>query len=258
MSAVDGLQEMVIPDLVEPITGYRAWRLVALRDERGQVQLRLMGLHARHAQALWSPAAPPAQACQAANCPAVGREIGAREVLLSFSQHDCKCGYHAWKAPAENGSYMDEAKLKEQDLAILGGTAHLWGTICEHERGWRAERALPASIDEIRWGPNLLRRIQLQEELLVELQRQYPKVRINIEPSMEKETVWARGKRWLKRCSRIPFVGSAAGAGIVFGGGLLFGFSVGASTFISVSSFAISAGWSLSQHSASPRSRQRS
>ena len=44
--------------------------------------------------------------------------------------------------------------LREYDpRAVVFGHVSMWGTVIEHERGYRAERARVYSLDKITWGP---------------------------------------------------------------------------------------------------------
>jgi hypothetical protein len=105
-----------IPDLISPIVGHRIWRW----DAAG-----LRSLNGRP----WSPRQPLAAKCGAGNA------HDAHEP----PRLDCTCG-------------VDAAKSREH-LRQLGyegrgirGEVHLWGTVVEHELGWRAQNAYPRSL----------------------------------------------------------------------------------------------------------------
>ena len=106
---------MRVPDLIEPLVGWRGWRV---RDGR------LWGVH--------YPAAWPSGEPIAAYCG-------------SLKDHDapgegCNCGVHAAK---------DEEGLRLNYLFGLPdvyGKVNLWGRVAVHSRGYRAEFGYPREL----------------------------------------------------------------------------------------------------------------
>jgi len=102
-----------IPDLISPIVGHRVWRW----DAAG-----LSSLNGKR----WLPRQPLAAKCGAGNA------HDAREV----PQIDCTCGVYA----AKNIEHLRRLGYEGRGIR---GEVHLWGTVVEHELGWRAQFAYP-------------------------------------------------------------------------------------------------------------------
>ncbi len=107
---------MKIPDLISPIVGHRVWRWdgTGLRSLNGKP---------------W----PPRQAL-AAKCGAGNAHDADEPPHL-----ECTCGVYAAK---------NIAHLRQLGYAGRGirGEVHLWGTVVEHELGWRAQFAYPKTL----------------------------------------------------------------------------------------------------------------
>jgi hypothetical protein len=59
----------------------------------------------------------------------------------------CRCGIYAAATAAEAAaSVSDPARPRDGIVHHVIGRVSLWGTVVECERGWRAERAYPASL----------------------------------------------------------------------------------------------------------------
>jgi hypothetical protein len=58
-------------------------------------------------------------------------------------------GVHGWKTQAEAHAYAAWWSARLPTFAVVLGRVALWGTVVEHERGYRAEYAKPASFDEV-------------------------------------------------------------------------------------------------------------
>jgi len=105
-----------IPDLISPIIGHRVWRWDAagLRSLNGKP---------------WSPRQPLAAKCGA------GKEHDADEL----PHLECTCGVYA----AKNVEHLRQLGYEGRGIR---GEVHLWGTVVEHELGWRAQFAYPRSL----------------------------------------------------------------------------------------------------------------
>jgi hypothetical protein len=107
---------MTVPDYISPIIGYRVWRW----DDAG-----LRSLNGKP----WSPCKPLAAKCGA------GKAHDAHEV----PQTDCTCGVYA----AKNLEHLRQFGYEGRGIH---GEVYLWGTVVEHELGWRAQFAYPKSL----------------------------------------------------------------------------------------------------------------
>ena len=107
---------MNVPDYISPIIGYRVWRW----DDAG-----LRSLNGKP----WSPCKPLAAKCGA------GKAHDADEV----PQTDCTCGVYA----AKNLEHLRQFGYEGRGIH---GEVYLWGTVVEHELGWRAQFAYPKSL----------------------------------------------------------------------------------------------------------------
>src|ERR1039458_7150389 len=107
---------MNVPDYISPIIGYRVWRW----DDAG-----LRSLNGKP----WSTCEPLAAKCGA------GKAHDADEV----PQTDCTCGVYA----AKNLEHLRQFGYEGRGIH---GEVYLWGTVVEHELGWRAQFAYPKSL----------------------------------------------------------------------------------------------------------------
>ena len=107
---------MSIPDYISPIVGWRVWRWYAggLRSLNGKP---------------WSPGQPLAAKCGAGNA------HDAHEP----PQADCTCGVYASKS-------REHLRQIGVDRYGVLGEVNLWGTVVEHELGWRAQFAYPKTL----------------------------------------------------------------------------------------------------------------
>jgi preprotein translocase subunit YajC len=105
-----------IPDLISPIVGHRVWRWDAsgLRSLNGKP---------------WSP-----RQRLAANCGAGNAHDADEPPYL-----DCTCGVYA----AKNIEHLRQLGYEGRGIR---GEVHLWGTVVEHELGWRAQFAYPKTL----------------------------------------------------------------------------------------------------------------
>ena len=109
------LEALAVPDLIEPVVGYRQWRL---RD--GMLwPLYATGPWRRGVQTAVCPAEHPRHPE-----PAPG--------------HDCTCGIHAWYRPCPMlGSAFTE---------LVAGAVVMWGAMELHAIGMRAQHALVVAL----------------------------------------------------------------------------------------------------------------
>lgn len=107
---------MKIPDFVSPIIGYRVWQwdaagLTSLNGER------------------WTPDKPLAAVCRVSDalCP------------HHAPQMNCACGIYAAKS-------LEDLRRTGNSCRGICGEVLLWGTVVEHQSGWRAEFAYPKTL----------------------------------------------------------------------------------------------------------------
>ena len=110
---------MRVPDYISPVVAYRAWQLDAtgLKSLCGE---------------LWHPGRSLAAACKAS-------VRGKAHDVHDAPQMNCTCGIYAAKSQED---------LRTSGYAGFGihGEVYLWGTVVEHELGWRAQYACPKNF----------------------------------------------------------------------------------------------------------------
>jgi DNA-binding CsgD family transcriptional regulator len=102
---------MTIPDLISPIIGYRVWQWDGSRIASLNVQPWLAGRAMEATCNLGRPHQAP--------------------------QTDCTCGIYAVKTAEQ---------LYRMSSGGIFGEVYLWGTVVEHELGWRAQFAYPKNL----------------------------------------------------------------------------------------------------------------
>jgi hypothetical protein len=116
-----------IPDLISPIIGYRVWTwgttgLKSLCGER------------------WHPRQSLAARCRASVV--VGPILGRAEAVHNAHeppQTNCTCGVYAVKT-------LHHFRSAGYERYGIHGEVYLWGTVVEHELGWRAQYAYPKTL----------------------------------------------------------------------------------------------------------------
>ena len=114
---------MSIPDYISPIVGYRVWTwdttgLKSLCGER------------------WHPNQSLAARCRASAV--LGRDKATNDVHDSPYPH-CTCGIYAVKT-------LDHFRSAGYERYGIHGEVYLWGTVVEHELGYRAQFAYPKNF----------------------------------------------------------------------------------------------------------------
>jgi hypothetical protein len=124
---------MLVPDAVEPVVGWRCWRL---RDS-----LDGFALVSACRPVRWEPGRPLAASCFDGHAP---------------PRSGCTCGIYAATEPRLPHAYLPphvKAADRIRTQAVLGydvvmavGLAALWGEVIECDWGWRAQYAYPRSL----------------------------------------------------------------------------------------------------------------
>src|ERR1035437_3859589 len=114
---------MSIPDYISPIIGYRVWTwgttgLKSLCGER------------------WKPSQSLAARCRASTI--VGRADVVHDVR-DIPQANCTCGIYAVKT-------LHHFRSAGYERYGIHGEVYLWGTVVEHELGWRSQFAYPKTL----------------------------------------------------------------------------------------------------------------
>src|ERR1035441_3285504 len=118
---------MNVPDYISPIIGYRVrkWEHTGLKSLCGE---------------RWHPGQSLAARCRASAVvgPIVGRAEAVHDAR-DVPQANCTCGVYAAKTFHH---------LRSVGYAKCGihGEVYLWGTVVEHEFGWRAQFAYPKTL----------------------------------------------------------------------------------------------------------------
>ena len=124
---------MNIPDYIAPITGFRAWQWNCTGWNPHSSPLKSLN------DEWWSPGRAMKAICNASYGWA---RISGAEVMPERHQAPhaaCTCGIYAVKS-------LDQ--LRDLDYARRGicGEVYLWGTVIEHQSGWRAQFAYPKTL----------------------------------------------------------------------------------------------------------------
>lgn len=129
--------DFVVPDLVEPIVGYRSWTIRI--HPSGEPRLC-----SPFRRSIWEP-----RRAETARC-GIGdgaSPLAMRPVSHAPRGHDapaegCTCGVHAWAS--EGTALLDAADTR--GLRAVSGAVSLWGDVLRHDRGWRGGLAYPQAL----------------------------------------------------------------------------------------------------------------
>lgn len=127
----------VVPDLVEPVRGYRSWtvRVHPSGEPRLCSPLR---------RVVWEPGRAHAARCGAM---VPGSPFDPPAPRRVPADHDapgdgCECGVHAWSA--EGAALLDAAGAR--GLRAVTGEVALWGDVVRHRRGLCGALAYPTRL----------------------------------------------------------------------------------------------------------------
>ena len=118
---------MSIPDYISPIVGHRVWTW----DAKGLKSL---------CGERWKPGKSLAARCRASVV--VGPIAGRAEAVHDAHeppQTNCTCGVYASKS-------LEQLLTTGYAKCGIHGEVYLWGTVVEHELGWRAQFAYPKTL----------------------------------------------------------------------------------------------------------------
>jgi hypothetical protein len=123
-ATVTPLSEASVPDYLEPIVGWRVWRVISWRGQKL--------LSSLFNNVVWFPETRLDASCFSS----------ARLCLHSSPDERCGCGIYA----AHNDAISWNAVCTRSLRPVVIGRVHLWGRVIEAERGWRATHAYPERI----------------------------------------------------------------------------------------------------------------
>jgi preprotein translocase subunit YajC len=117
---------MTVPDYISPIVGYRVWQWDAtgLRSLNGEK---------------WFAHQPLSAVCRADACGSIAGLSNATHNPAELPHFSCTCGVYA----ARTMEHLRQCGYKRSGVH---GEVYLWGTVVEHERGWRAQFAYPKTL----------------------------------------------------------------------------------------------------------------
>ena len=117
---------MTIPDYISPVVGYRVWQWDAtgLRSLNGEK---------------WFAHQPLSAVCRADACGSISGLSRAIHNPAELPCLSCTCGVYA----ARTIEHLHRCGYKRFGVR---GEVYLWGTVVEHERGWRAQFAYPKTL----------------------------------------------------------------------------------------------------------------
>ena len=114
---------MTVPDYISPMVGYRVWHW----DAAGLKSLN--GIH-------WLPGKPLSAACGIALSRTIAGRAEHGYVTHEAPHEDCTCGVYSAKS-------LDHLRTFGYMQYGIYGEVWLWGTVVEHEQGWRAQFGYP-------------------------------------------------------------------------------------------------------------------
>ena len=113
---------MRAPDYAEALIGWRVWCVV--RTPNG---LRLASVIRDQ---IWEEGVETVAHCEAGH---------------DAPEADCACGIYAAREPEAVLTYL-HGRDEPHTVSRVLGRVLLWGTVVEHEHGWRASHALPLEL----------------------------------------------------------------------------------------------------------------
>jgi len=140
---------MRVPDYISPIVGYRVWQW----DATG-----LKSLNGRP----WLPGKPLSAACGIEMSRMLTGRAEQGQVTHDAPQLDCSCGVYSAKS-------LDHLRRTVYMQYGIFGEVYLWGTVVEHEAGWRAQHAYPKNfVLPLSMMPVSMSRVELWLKTLTE------------------------------------------------------------------------------------------
>jgi hypothetical protein len=117
---------MNVPDYISPLVAYRVWQW----DNTGLKSL---------CGEPWHPAQPLAARCRVYSAGTIVGRAEAVHDAHDAPQANCTCGVYASKS-------LEHLRTTGYARYGIHGEVNLWGTVVEHEQGWRAQLAYPRNL----------------------------------------------------------------------------------------------------------------
>jgi len=117
---------VTVPDYISPMVGYRVWHW----DAAGLKSIN--GIH-------WLPGKPLSAACGIALSRTIAGRAEHGYVTHEAPHEDCTCGVYSAKS-------LDHLRTFGYMQYGIYGEVWLWGTVVEHQLGWRAQFAYPKKL----------------------------------------------------------------------------------------------------------------
>jgi hypothetical protein len=126
---------VIVPDLIEPIVGWRVWVAEVAYTSDGELAL---GLNSLYFALCWPGDRPAVARCE-------------HSTVAPCDDDDHLCGIHAAPTLERAAAYLskrvrDPHEWAHHSTQIVVGTVELWGDVVEHEHGWRAKYARPSEL----------------------------------------------------------------------------------------------------------------
>jgi preprotein translocase subunit YajC len=117
---------MTVPDYISPVVGHRVWQwdAVGLKSLNGE---------------LWLASQPLSAVCRADKNGSIAGLSKTTHNSGESPYFNCTCGVYA----ARTIEHLRQCGYKRFGVH---GEVYLWGTVVEHERGWRAQFAYPKTF----------------------------------------------------------------------------------------------------------------
>ena len=117
---------MNVPDYISPVAAYRVWQwdTAGLKSLCGEP---------------WHPGQPLAARCRVYSAGTIVGRAEAAHDAHDAPQADCTCGVYASKS-------LEHLRTTGYARYGIHGEVYLWGTVVEHEQGWRAQLAYPKNL----------------------------------------------------------------------------------------------------------------
>jgi hypothetical protein len=117
---------MTVPDYISPVVGYRVWQWDAtgLRSLNGEK---------------WLAHQPLSAVCRADACGSIAGLSKTKHNPADLPSLSCTCGVYA----ARTMEHLRQCGYRKR---AVHGEVFLWGTVVEHERGWRGQFAYPKTL----------------------------------------------------------------------------------------------------------------